>query len=115
MHLINNMKRNSKDNLMEYLVELAENEVPITYKSLINTLHVFKKTTIYYRNHDLKTDIFGGWIAASIGSHFTLIDIVPYSRELKKADIIYDDDEILIVRIVIENSYVRYKNNKYCR
>ena len=109
------MKRNSKDNLMEYLVELAENEVPITYKSLINTLHVFKKTTVYYRNHDLKTGIFGGWIAASIESHFILITFIPYNRELKKTDIIYDDDEVIIVKIMVENKYLRYKNNKYCK
>ena len=48
------MKRNNRDNLMEHLVELAENEVPITYESLINTLHVFKKTTVYYNAIDKK-------------------------------------------------------------
>ena len=102
--------------MLEYLTELAENEIPITYKSLVNTLEKeFARSNTYYRDCDLNENVFGGWIAASIENHFTFINIVPCSRELKKADIIYDDDEILIVKIVIENSYVRYKNNKYCR
>ena len=115
MRLIDNMIRNNKDNLIEHLTELAENEVPITYKSLVSTLYVFKKTAVYYRDYDLNTGIFGGWIAASIESHFILITFIPYNRELKKTDIIYDDDEVIIVKIMVENKYLRYKNNKYCK
>ena len=121
MHLINkdwksNMIKNKKENLIEYLAELAENEIPITYKSLVNTLEKeFAKSSTYYRDCDLNENVFGGWIAASIENLFTFINIVPYSRELKKTDIIHEDDEILIVKMVIENNYVRYKNNKYCR
>lgn len=110
------MKRNSKDNLMEYLVELAENEVPITYESLINTLYVFEKTTVYYRDdYELKKGIYGGWIAASIDSFFTLITFIPYNREIKEIETINNDDEVIIIRIIIENKDMRYKNNKYCK
>ena len=112
------MIKNKKESLIKYLAELAENEIPITYKSLINTLErefIAERSSTYYRDCDLNENVFGGWIAASIENHFTFINIVPYNRKLKKADIIYDDDEILIVKIVIENSYVRYKNKKYCR
>ena len=120
MHLINkdwksNMIKNKKESLIEYLAELAENEIPITYKSLINTLErefIAERSNTYYRDCDLNENVLGGWIATSIENHFTFINIVPYNRKLKKADIIYDDDEILIVKIVIENSHVRYKNKK---
>ena len=122
MHLINkdwksNMIKNKKESLIEYLAELAENEIPITYKSLVNTLEKqFARSSTYYRdNYDLNENVFGGWIAASIENLFTFINIVPYNRELKKTDIIHEDDEILIVKMVIEKNYVRYKNNKYCR
>ena len=111
------MIKNKKESLIEYLAELAENKVPITYKSLVNTLEKqFAKSSTYYRdNYDLNENVFGGWIAASIENLFTFINIVPYNRELKKIDIIHEDDEILIVKMVIEKKYVRYKNNKYCR
>ena len=101
--------------MIETLIELCENEVPVNLKSLCNTLN--EEIDKHYINYSpFKLGISGGLFIIQIGKYDYYIYYVPcdkklYTRIFSNCSL---EDDVYIVQIY-RSSYGTYCNNeKYC-
>ena len=101
--------------MIETLIELCENEVPVNLKSLCNTLSE-KKDEHYINYSPFKSEVNGGLFITRIEKYDYYIYYVPCDKKLRTK--IFSncslEDDVYIVQIH-RSSYGTYCNNeKYC-
>ena len=107
--------------MLNYLIELAENEIPVNLGSLINTFPMINESLKYKEYVAFRTDFYGAWIVLKIEKVQYYIFFV-----LSESYYIYDDnsrlcdyydkeDDVIIVRIekTVDRDKI-FNNTKYC-
>lgn len=107
--------------MLNYLIELAENEMPINLGSLVNTFPIGNESLKYKEYVAFRADFYGAWIVLKIEKVQYYIFFV-----LSESYNIYDDnsrlydyynkgDDVIIARIEKYSNHDKiFSNTKYC-
>ena len=105
--------------MLENIIELAENKVPITLKSLKNTFKIISESNKYDTFVAFRGSITGGWIRVKYNEKKYAIFFIS-SKDMGKTIRRYEDeDEVIIVDIdqINDDSMTRrilYIDKEYC-
>ena len=105
--------------MIENIIELAENKVPITLKSLKNTFEIISESNKYDTFIAFRGSITGGWIRVKHNEKKYAIFFIS-SKDMGKIIRRYEDeDEVIIVDIdqINDDSMTRrilYIDKEYC-
>ena len=105
--------------MIENIIELAENKVPITLKSLKNTFEIISESDKYDTFVAFRGSITGGWIRVKYNEKKYAIFFIS-SKDMGKMMRQYDDrEEVIIVDIdqINDDSITRkilYIDKEYC-
>ena len=105
--------------MIENIIELAENKVPITLKSLKNTFEIISESDKYDTFIAFRGSITGGWIRVKYDEKKYAIFFIS-SKDMGKMMRQYDDrEEVIIVDIdqINDDSITRkilYIDKEYC-
>ena len=107
--------------MLNYLIELAENEMPINLGSLVNTFPIGNESLKYKEYVAFRTDFYGAWIVLKIEKVQYYIFFI-----LSESHNIYDDnsrlndyyskeDDVIIVRIEKYSNHDKiFNNTRFC-
>ena len=103
--------------MLEYLIELAKTETPITLGSLENSFDDLDcSTSSYYDTRSFIKGICGGWFYGEKDSEGMRVYVVPYNFETYRNQPSKETDEVIIVKLSSKyGKEVYYLNDKYCR
>ena len=105
--------------MIESIIELAENKVPITLKSLKNTFEVISESDKYDTFVAFRGSITGGWIRVKYNGKKYAIFFISNKDKKKIIRQYEDEDEVIIVDIdqINDDSITRrilYIDKEYC-
>ena len=103
--------------MLDYLIELAKEEVPITLGSLVRSLDfIYDTTKYYYQRPTFDEDKAGGRIDGNIGDEFFGIYFVPYDRTNRRTEECKPDDIVFITQIYsYSTGKYHFNNADYCK
>ena len=103
--------------MLEYLIELAETETPITLGSLENSFDILScHPSDYYDTRTFIRGVYGSWFYGEKDSKGMRVYIVPYNFETYRNQPSKETDEVIIVKLSSKyGKEVYYLNDKYCR
>ena len=103
--------------MLEYLIELAKTETPITLGSLENSFDTLDcSISNYYDTRSFIKDVYGGWFYGEKDSKGMRVYVVPYNFETYRNQPSKETDEVIIVKLSSKyGKEVYYLNDKYCR
>lgn len=107
--------------MLNYLIELAENEIPVNLGSLVNTFQIDNESLKYKEYVAFRGDIYGAWIVFKIEKvQYYIFFILNESHNIEddnsKLHDFYDkEDDVIIVRIekTVDREKI-FNNTKYC-
>ena len=107
--------------MLNYLIELAENEIPVNLGSLINTFPMINESLKYKEYVAFRSDIYGAWIVLKIEKvQYYVFFILSESYNIeddnsKLHDFYNKEDDVIIVRIekTVDRDQI-FNNTKYC-
>ena len=91
--------------MLEYLIELAENEMPINLGSLVNTFPIGNESLKYKEYVAFRGDLYGAWIVCKVENiQYYIFFILSESYNIdddnnKLHDYYNKEDDVIIVRI----------------
>lgn len=107
--------------MLEYLIELAENEMPINLGSLINTFPIYNESFKYKEYVAFRTNTYGAWIVCKIENIQYYIFFISseswdiYDGNSKLFNPYTERDDIIIVRIEKYSNHDKiFNNTKFC-
>lgn len=106
---------------MKYLIELAENEIPVNLGSLVNTFTMDNESLKYKEYVAFRGNIYGAWIVIKIERvQYYIFFILSesyniYDDNSRLHDFYNKEDDIIIVRIekAVDRDKI-FNNTKYC-
>lgn len=106
---------------MKYLIELAENEIPVNLGSLVNTFPMDNESLKYKEYVAFRGNIYGAWIVIKIERvQYYIFFILSesyniYDDNSRLHDFYNKEDDIIIVRIekAVDRDKI-FNNTKYC-
>lgn len=103
--------------MLEYLIELAETETPITLGSLENSFDILScHPSDYYDTRTFIRGVYGSWFLGIKGIENMRVYVVPYNFEPYRGQTSQATDEVIIVKLSDrDNKKNYYLNDKYCR
>lgn len=103
--------------MLEYLIELAETETPVTLGSLENSFDTLScHSSDYYDTRTFIKGIYGSWFHGIKGIENMRVYVVPYNFEPYRGQTAQATDEVIIVKLSNEpNNKNYYLNEKYCK
>lgn len=103
--------------MLNDLIELAKEEVPITLISLIRSFDsIYDVTEHYYQRPTFNEDKAGGRIDGYIDGEFVGVYFVPYDKTNRRTEECKSDDIVFITQIYgYSTGKYHFNNSEYCR
>ena len=107
--------------MLKYLIELAENEIPVNLGSLMNTFQLCDESIKYKEYVAFRTTFYGAWIICKIENIQYYIFFMScethsiHDTNSKVYDFYKKNDNVIITRIERRDNRDKiFNNTKYC-